>query len=405
MSRDRVGPHARAVRDPEALLATWTRWCLERRTDAEPEAEFSSTWIWWDTPEGRLHREGTQLVERRSPGQPSRLELHRGETRRTLDEATVDTWIARGRPIVPLLWTSSYRRIWFAPRGGQLEWQEWTRLDGTTARTVALIDPDSELSDWWSAKSTRASLGRKTNSPSWPDHALVALRTWLHGDRTDPGLDLTAGIRLAHELAAEDSPLAPLLLERVHARLQDTLAGWSGACAPSHPAWARSLRSALDLRVRSRPSILQALSTSVARDLVAAEGTEDPRGRATRLRVLQSGLRGAREHLDVKTGKLRRRLGELAFAWEGRARASAADAWLAAIGQDDGAPLDADARMEIGARRRRLDEGVEELEARIHSAANRLPRGRIRRLVRALPSASAEEPPAPAAAVARKEEV
>ena len=68
MPRDRVGPPPRAVRDPEQLLAMWTQWCLEHRGSAEPEAEFRSRWIWWDTPGGRLHAEGTQFVERCWPG-------------------------------------------------------------------------------------------------------------------------------------------------------------------------------------------------------------------------------------------------------------------------------------------------------------------------------------------------
>lgn len=391
--------------DADALLAAWTEWCLKHRTTAEPEAEFRSCWIWWDTPEGRLHREGTQLVERRSPGQPSRVELHRGQARRTLDDSTVDTWIARGRLIVPLLWTSSYRRIWFAPGGGQLEWQEWSLLDGSTSRTVALIDPGPDLSEWWNAPRTRVALGRKSHPLSWPDHALVAMRSWLEGDHSDDALELTAGIALAHDLATEDSPLAPLLLERVHAILDRTLAQPSGAMAPGHPAWARSLRTVLQNRVRSRPAVLHALSNAIRRDLVETEATHDAALRATRLRAVQSGLRGARKHVGARTGKIRRRVGDLAQAWERRVHAEAAARWLEALGRDDSIRLEADDRMEVGARRHRLADGSENVESRIDTASSRLPRGRIRGLVRALPSAPTEDPTVPTEAQARKEEV
>lgn len=402
MSRDRVGPHPRAVNDPDVLLAAWTAWCLQRRATADPEAEFRSRWIWWDTPEGRFHREGTQLVERRSPGQPARVELHRGQMRRTLHESTVATWIARGRRIVPLFWTSSHRRIWFAPGGGQLEWQEWSLLDGETARTVALIDPGPELSAWWTAAETRAALGRKTQSPTWPDHALIAVRGWLDGALDDPALDLATGIELAHELAAADSHLAPVLLESVHAALERALARPSGASAARHPAWAQSLRVALDCRIRARPAVLQALHGAILRDLVLGGDAVSPLESAARLRALQSGLRASRAHVDARTGKIRRRLADLARARERRARAVSRDAWLVSLGQRDGRFLDADAAMEVGALRRRLDADAEVDQAAIQRAVSRLPRGRIRRLLHALPAIEDDAPTAPPRA--RKEE-
>ncbi|HKK71531.1 MAG TPA: hypothetical protein VKA86_09960 [Candidatus Krumholzibacteria bacterium] len=390
MTRDRIGPHPRSVRAPERLLAEWTDWCRRHRGSPEPDAAFRSQWIWWDSPDGRLHRENTQLVERRSSGQPSRIELHRGLSRRTLDEDTVATWLARGRTIVPLLWTSSYRRIWLTPGGGQFEWQEWTLVGGGPARMVAVVEPGPELMQWWTAARADGTLGRRTAPPTWSDHAVAAVNGWL-GDRAGTEVfELISGLALGRALAADDSPLAPVLLDRVHRDLEQRLAAPSGAVAPGHPAWRAGLRAALDARIRSRPGLLAALARSLAHGpLDASVPATHSDEAAHRSRTLHTALRAMRPHLDVPTRKLRRRIAALAAAQEHRARLVCTDRWLARLGASDDHPLDADARMEAGARRRRLVPRIEESDQHVRLAAAAVPRRRLRRLVRSLPDPAA----------------
>ena len=387
MPHVRVGPQPRSVRDPGRLLAAWRHWCAARGVSAEPDADFRSRWSWWDTPDGRLHRDGTQLVERRAPGQPARVELHRGESRRSLADTTVAARIARGPLLVPLLGTSSHRRTWIAPGGGHLEWQDWTLPDGRIVGTVALVEPGPELVRWWAAARTSSALGRPGTAPSWPDHATAAVRQGLCGSSDDLALELVAGIVLARELATEDSPVAPPLLDAVHARLEAVLAAPSGACAASHPAWAEGLCRSLEGFPRRRPALATAAS-ALLRQEPWADDTVDPGRRSAQVRALAAVLRALRSHLDAPTGKLRRRLSALAEALERWARLEASDAWLAGLGGSERAPLDADARLETGARRHRLGSAIEAARADVGSASGQLPRGRIRRLRRELPDAS-----------------
>lgn len=351
----------RRVRDPQALECAIRTWCFHQGRRPDPETEVTTSITWWDSADGQLHARGIQLVLRQQEGRATQLEAIAADRRRSLQPHAIGHWLIRGRALVPLLRIRSVRRCWTGMAGEGLEWVQWEGPGGGEHASIGARGEDDAARRFLESGAVRPSLHSAGSAPSWPDHALHVVQSWLAATtHADPALGFTAAAQLQRELRNEDSALVAPMTEYLTELFARESSGAPIAGAPEHPVWRHAVRDALHARPLDRMDLLDRLATALrAKELASM------RDDVTRLRAATIVLVAAEPWIDAPARKSVRELRAYLALAEQHARLDCTNALLADLVRSNRVPPEA--ALEAGTRLRRSERELLLIGARLES--------------------------------------